>query len=261
MARKLVVLLLVLLVPSFSLLPAAGSDGSERTGSDGVVGDTDDGGPGGDNPVPGLPDDGSEVGPVGRVSEALREDLEGVAEEMGISLEEAIRRYGWHNDFADLAHRIRTAYPRDFSAVAIGDDDKPWISFARKAPAAAVAAISGFVVPVRIVENSGFTEVEMNRRLEAIHRSVVSDERITDAISGYDIVTGVFDVTVTLAGAESGVGPVGVVNELREGLPQDVRSLGLDIEFRVVNHPLSEDHALVGGGVHLSKEQGEDLVD
>lgn len=142
--------------------------------------------------------DGSDVGPVDRISEALREDLEGVAQEMGISLEEAIRRYGWHNDFATLALQIQTAFPADFSAAAIDDDDQPWISFSGTAPADAATAIRGFTVPVRIFEERGFTEAEMNRQLETIHHSVVSHERITDAVSGYDIVTGAFDVTVQL---------------------------------------------------------------
>ena len=254
--RKLVVLVAMLLVAGYSSLPqAAGAEDSRQMTDGGAAGvtdeETDDRAPGADEPFPGLPGDGSGDGPVGRISEDLREDLEGIAQQEGISLEEAIRRYGWHNDFSALVHEIRTAFPTDFSAAAIGDDDKPWISFAREAPADAVAAIGGFTVPVRIVEGRGFTEAEMNRRLREIHRSVVSDERITDAVSGYDIVTGVFDVTVALAD-RSGVGPVGVVNELREALPDSISSLGLDIEFRVVDHQLSERHALVGGGVHLS---------
>lgn len=249
--RKLVVLAAMLLVAGLSFAAqAVGAEGSEQMMDGGPVGQTGDQTPGG-NPVPGSPGDGSDVGPVGRVSEDLREDLEGVAQEMGISLEEAIRRYGWHNDFATLALQIQTAFPADFSAAAIGDDDQPWISFAGKAPADAVTTIRGFTVPVRIFEGRGFTEVEMNRRLEAIHRSVVSDERITDAVSGYDIVTGVFDVTVQLAD-QPDIGPVGVVNELRQALPDSIRSLDLDIEFRVADHALSEAHALVGGGVHLS---------
>ena len=198
-----------------------------------------------------MPDDSEQVGPVGRVSEALRKDLEGIAQELGITLEEAIRRYGWHNDFSALVNSIRTAFAADFSAAAIGDDDKPWISFARKAPAAAVTAIGAFTPPVKIIEERSFTESEMKRRLRTIHSSVVSDKRIVDAVSGYDIETGVFDVTVQLLDQKD-IGPVGVVKEIRQALPHSIRSLDLDIEFRVVNHPLGGQEAPIGGGVHLT---------
>ncbi len=202
-----------------------------------------------------MPDDSQQVGPVGRVSEALRKDLEGIAQELGITLEEAIRRYGWHNEFSALVNSIRTAFPSDFSAAAIGDDDKPWISFTRKAPAAAVTAIRAFTPPVRIIEGRSFTEAEMKRRLRTIHSSVVSDKRIVDAASGYDIETGVFDVTVQLSDQKE-IGPVGVVNEIRQALPDSIRSLDLDIEFRVVNHPLGNQDALIGGGVHMTCTAG-----
>ena len=232
-----VLVVMLLIVGSWFMTPAAGAEGSRQM-PDGSVG---------------ASSGEAGVGWVGLISDALREDLEHVARQVGISLEEAIRRYGWHNDFAALALELRIAFPQDFSAAAIGDDDMPWISFAGKAPADAVTAISGFVAPVRIVEGSGFTEEEMNRRLRVIHRSVVSDDRIANAVSGYDTVTGRFDVTVTpVLPTEPGAGPVDLVNELREGLPDSIRSLGLEIDFLVVNHALSEQHALVGGGVHLS---------
>ena len=249
--RRLAVLVAILLVAGYaSLAQAVGAADSPQATDGGPVGGTGDGGSGGAHPFPGVPDDSEQVGPVGRVSEALREDLEGVAQEEGISLEEAIRRYGWHNDFSALVHGIRTAFPADFSAAAIGDDDKPWISFAGVAPGAAVAAIGAFAVPVRIIEGRAFTESEMKLRLYTIHSSVVSDDRVMDAVSGYDIENGTFDVTVQLSDGED-VGPMGVVNELREALPDSIDSLDLDIEFRVVSHPLEEQDELVGGGVHI----------
>ena len=242
--RRLVVWAVMLVVVSFWFASSVlGAEVSGQTADDGGVGGETGECSGWDDPITSWP--------VLSVSETLLEDLEGVAEEFGISLEEAVRRYGWHNEFAALVSDIRTAYPAEFSASAIGDDDKPWISFARKAPPDAVALLCGFVVPVRIVEDTGFTEVDMVRWLRAIHYSVVSDDRITDARSGYDIVTGVFDVTVTYTGDESAAV---VVNELREALPEEIRSLGLVIEFLVVDFPvIGLDAGLFGdddGSVH-----------
>ncbi len=243
------VLVVILLVMGYaSLAQMVGAEDSQQTTGGGAVGGTGDGGPGSDNPLPGVLDDSEQVG---RVSEALRKDLEGIAHEVGIPLEEAIRRYGWHNDFSALVNSIRTAFPADFSSAAIGDDDKPWISFARKAPADAVTAIGTFTPPVRIIEEGAFTESEMNHRLWTIHSSVVSDKRIVDAASGYDIETGVFDVTVQLSDQEE-VGSVRVVNDILQALPDGIRSLDLNIEFRVVKHPLGGQDTVIGGDVPLT---------
>jgi hypothetical protein len=252
--RVIVVLMVILLGVPIGAYFSVQNDVDYPQGA--VVGETGDDGLGGNDPISGLPDNSGQVAPAEmsgtlHEDEAIRVDLEGIAQEVGISFEEAERSYGWHNDFSALVNRIRTTFPADFSAAAIGDDDKPWISFAGKVPADAVAAIGAFAVPVRTIEGRAFTEIEMKRRLHAIHSSVVSDERIVDAVSGYDIVTGVFDITVQLSD-QGDVGPVGVVNELRQALPDSINSLDLDIEFRVVNHSLGEQHALVGGGVHLS---------
>ena len=108
-----------------------------------------------------------------------------------------------------------------------------------------MALLCGFVIPVRIVEDTGFTEVDMVCQLQTIHYSVASDDRVTEAISGYDIVTGVFDVSVRLDGDEPAAD---VVNELWEALPDSIRSLGLVIVFWVVDHNLSEKHTFGGPG-------------
>ena len=100
-----------------------------------------------------------------------------VAEDLGISVEEAIEKLAWQPPFWDLVAEIREELPDDYSGAAIRDDYTAWIGFAGEAPAAAVEAIRAFsrsVTPIDIIEHRGFSEQEVyeevrNRRSQ-IHR-------------------------------------------------------------------------------------------
>ena len=96
-----------------------------------------------------------------------------VADDMGVSLEEAIETYAWQTPMSSLVHEIRVEFPDDFSGAEITDDVTGWIGFKSGAPLAAGEAIRAFsrsVKPIEIVEHRGFSEKEVLDRRHQVRR-------------------------------------------------------------------------------------------
>ena len=72
------------------------------------------------------------------------EDLQFIADQRGISLQEAIDRYGWHDNFSLAASRIREAYPETFAGAEIVDGANAWIAFTGRPPREALDIIDIF---------------------------------------------------------------------------------------------------------------------
>ncbi len=77
-------------------------------------------------------------------NEAELEDLQFIAIQEGISLQTAIERYGWRDNFSLAASQIEEAVPDAFIGAEIVDDSNAWIAFNRKAPQEALDIINTF---------------------------------------------------------------------------------------------------------------------
>ena len=77
-------------------------------------------------------------------NQAELEDLQFIADQEGISLETAIERYGWHDNFSLAVEQIREASPAAFSGAEIVDDSNAWIAFDGKAPQEALDILNTF---------------------------------------------------------------------------------------------------------------------
>ena len=139
------------------------------------------------------------------LTEAQLYDLGVIANEEGISLSEAIERYGWHEWFSLLVDQIRQEYSDAFAGARIEDDGSPWIAFKETAPDDAVNAISsfdtlpGFSREIEIITDRGFTEEELDSELVAAHFAALGLTSVADASSAYDIATGRIRVEVETA--------------------------------------------------------------
>jgi hypothetical protein len=51
-------------------------------------------------------------------------DLQTVADDEGISLDEAVRRYGWQDKFARGVTELQEKYPASFSSARMGIDGR-----------------------------------------------------------------------------------------------------------------------------------------
>lgn len=117
-------------------------------------------------------------------------DLQTMADQEGISLEEAIQRYGWQEPFAMMVEELRVAFPDDFAGARIVDDTKGWVAFRDDPPQAALDRIAAFGRPIEVISGRGFSEGELARTVVEIHGEAISLGIFEDVASGYDTQAG-----------------------------------------------------------------------
>lgn len=168
-----------------------------------------------------LPDVASslpEVAPPGindSVSEAELEDLRTLADQSGMSLQAAVDRYGWNDNFALAVAGIREAFPKAFTGAEILDADHAWIGFAARVPESALDVIDAFGkthgVAVDVRSDLGLNERDLEKAIEVAHFSVLGTPGVSDALTTYDFGSGQIMITVVLDDAVPG----SMVDDLR----------------------------------------------
>ena len=95
-------------------------------------------------------------------SPAELEDMQFIADQKGISLQEAIDRYAWQDNFSMAVSRIREATPKTFAGAEIVDGANAWIAFTGDPPKEALDIIDIFTgshggVAVEVRTDKSFT--------------------------------------------------------------------------------------------------------
>ena len=142
------------------------------------------------------------------ISEAELVDLQAVADQYGISLQTAIDRYAWNDDFAAAVAKIREAVPGAFTGAEIVDAGNAWVAFTGSAPAAATPIINNFTsshsgVSVEVRANKGFTEVELEKAIKAAHFAVYDSPEVLNASTSFDFSTDTIETITRLASTAS----------------------------------------------------------
>ena len=150
------------------------------------------------------------------VSEAELQDLQAVAEQYGMTLQEAFDRYAWNDDFSRAVQRIGEVTPDSFAGAAIVDATNAWIAFTGTPPKAALDIIDEFTsshsrVTVEVRTGQSLTEAEIEEAVSAVYDAVAKTPGVLDAIAGFDPRTNRIGMTVVLAETA----PDSVVDELR----------------------------------------------
>ena len=145
------------------------------------------------------------------ISDAELQDLQAVAEQSGISLQEAIDRHAWRDNFSQAASRIRKAAPTSFAGAEIVGNDRAWVAFTGSAPESAIEIIDEFSrshsgIHVEIRTDYGFTEVELREAIPAVHYAVLAMPDVRDAATSFDSDTARITTRVVLDGVDSDVG-------------------------------------------------------
>ena len=155
-------------------------------------------------------------------SEAELQDLQAVADQYGITLQEAIDRYGWRDNFSLAAQRISEATPETFAGAVIVDGSNAWIAFTDTPPKAALDIIetftnshSGVSVEVRIGQS--LTEAEIGEAVSAVHDAVRKVPGVLDALTSFDPKENRIAMTVALedSAPDSVVGDLQAIAEKR----------------------------------------------
>lgn len=144
---------------------------------------------------------------VGSISEAELQDLQAVAEGRGISLDAAIVRHVWRDDFSFVVQEIQERFPESFAGAEIGGVDDVWVAFIGPAPDGALELIEDFDrrferlgVAVDVRADGVVTDAQLAEAIERVHRSVFEAAGVADASTSHDRRTGGITTRVVLEG-------------------------------------------------------------
>lgn len=188
----------------------------------------------------GLADAGETVD-IGRLDEidcdpspTELEDIEFIAEQDGIPLDEAIARHGWQGCFGAVTSYLDERYSDEYAGAAIVDDGRgAWIAFKGDVPEEAAALVEAIPVTVELIGGKGFSEAELNELLPAVYYDVSSHEDVVAASGSYDIETGV--ITINAQPVESLTDPA-QRERLREMLrPNQPANTAITVEVVIVD--------------------------
>ena len=144
------------------------------------------------------------------------DDLQFIADQKGISLQEAIERYAWRDNFSLAVSRIRGATPATFAGAEIVDGANAWIAFTGRPPKAALDIIELFRsshrgISVEVRTDLEFSEAVLREAIPAVHYAILEAPEVEDANTSFDYATGQIKTVVVLKSAASS----SVVDELQ----------------------------------------------
>ena len=193
-------------------------------------------------------------------SDAELQDLQAIADREGISLQEAIDRYAWRDNFSLAVSRVRDVAPEIFAGAEIVDDSNAWIAFVEQPPKAALDILDIFKsshssISVEVRTSASITEAELQKAIPAVHYAVFRSPGVRNASTSFDSSTAQIRTVVVL---ELTASPF-VLDDLRaiatQRLIEETRPNILDsISVSVVRSPFpilggvdSTTESLVGG--------------
>jgi hypothetical protein len=140
----------------------------------------------------------------GAPNEAELQDLQAIAKQSGMSLEAAIDRYAWNDNFALAVAEIQEAAPEAFTMAEIVDANTAWVAFAGDVPADARDILARFNrahggVSVDVQADWGYTATSLEQAIEEVHYAVLDAPGVRDASTTFDSATGGITSTVVLA--------------------------------------------------------------
>jgi streptogrisin C len=194
------------------------------------------------------------------ISAAELEDLKFVARQEGTSLQAAIDRYAWNDNFALAVASIREESPDAFTTAEIVDGGGAWVGFAAGAPDSAVEIIDAFekahaTVAVDVRADFGFSETELEKAVPVVHYAVFEAAGVRDATTSFDFDTRQITSVVAL---ESGVADA-ALDALHAGATASLVDAGLgglldSIAVQVVASGLPALGGRVDNNAHIGGE-------
>ena len=135
-------------------------------------------------------------------------DLQAVADQYGISLQEAIDRYAWNDNFSLAVSKIRVAAPATFAGAEIVDGSHAWIAFAGPPPKAALDIIDIFTsshsgVSVEVRTGQSVTAAELKTAIPAVHYAVFKAPGVLNASTSFESATSEIVAVVVLESTAS----------------------------------------------------------
>ena len=176
-------------------------------------------------------------------------DLQFIANQDGITLDESIARYAWGDDFSMMVSAIRDDEPDSVVDVAITSGSSARIRFSGSISGNARKAIDEFKsenphveVSLQTGRDPGFTRREADEAVVGAHFAVMAEDGVQDSVTYYDNDTIEIVVTVQMATPPSGEKIYSLVKAAKRGAAEATRpdiTDSLAISLSVVQHDLS----------------------
>lgn len=125
-------------------------------------------------------------------------DTEALARQMGITPQEAVRRYGWHTTFSLAANAIEEELPAAYADSEITGPYSASVLFAGKVPSGVAEYFKDLPkhVDVELTGGAPFPRAELLAEMEQHHRKMGQDPEVDQALSSVDAKRGVIQVVV-----------------------------------------------------------------
>lgn len=197
----------------------------------------------------GAPDDrAGAAAAVSVLSGVQRADLEAMAADAGVGLDEAVARFAWQDAFSVAATAVQEAYPDSFATSEITSEDPAvgTIRFTGTVPAGARALVAALPrsVEVRLVGGESLSAADVDRAVIAAHRAVRATGRVGDAVSSYDRAAGLVRVAAAPARLLSPTSRAAEARAIRDALPASAGR----VEVVLVDEVAGREEARNGGG-------------
>ena len=177
------------------------------------------------------------------------EDLQFMANTKGITLDEAIARYAWGDDFSRMVTAIEEDDPDSVVDAAITGGSSAWIKFSGSISGNARNAIDDFksenphvTVSLQTGKDPGFTRREADEAVVGAHFAVMAEDGVQDSVTYYDSDTIEIVVTVQMATPPSGEKLSSLEKAAERGAAEATRpdiTDSLAISLSVVQHDIS----------------------
>ena len=176
-------------------------------------------------------------------------DLQFIAIQDGITLDESIMRFAWRDDFSKMVTAIEKENPDSVVDVAMTSGSSAWIKFSGSISGNARNAIDKFqsenphvTVSLQTGKDPGFTKREVEEAVIGAHFAVMAEDGVQDSMTYYDSDAIEIVVTVQMATPPSGEKLSSLEKAAERGAADATRpdiTDSLTISLSVVQHDLS----------------------
>ena len=176
-------------------------------------------------------------------------DLQFIAIQDGITLDESIMRFAWRDDFSRMVTAIEEENPDSVVDVAMTSGSSAWIKFSGSISGNARNAIDKFQsenphveISLQTGKDPGFTRREADEAVVGAHFAVMAEDGVQDSVTYYDSDTIEIVVTVQMATPPSGEKLSSLEKAAERGAAEATRldiTDSLAISLSVVLHDLS----------------------
>ncbi|MCY4416569.1 MAG: hypothetical protein OXE87_09715 [Chloroflexi bacterium] len=176
-------------------------------------------------------------------------DLQHIAIQDGITLNESIARHAWRGDFSSMVTAIEDDDPDSVVDAAITSGSSAWIKLSGSISGNARKAIDRFksenpnvAISLQTGKDPGFTRREADEAVIGAHFAVMAEDGVQDSVTYYDSETIEIVVTVQMATPPSGEKLSSLEKAAERGAAEATRSDitdSLAISLSVVQHDIS----------------------